>query len=151
MFRYLLGLLIILHLTACDYANRRFIQDSIVFERDTRLPNIGFKPTPEEIQKAESAFFDFLDAKTSNNETIYETHLDEQVPLQEMLRYYKRRYFGLMSVIGEKVIKIEFVFVRCSGQGEWKNIEYTNEQTKDCWWSVQYSIDSEQIYELKLQ
>jgi hypothetical protein len=76
--------------------------------------------------------------------------LDGNVPLQDQLKYYKRRYFGRTSIEGEQIIKIEFVFVRCGGQDEWKKIEYTNDKTKDCWMSVQYSIDHDQIYDLKL-
>jgi len=76
--------------------------------------------------------------------------LDGMVPLQDQLKHYKRRYFGRSSIEGEKVIKIEFVFVRCGGQDEWKKIEYTNDNTKDCWWSVQYNIDRDEIYDLQL-
>lgn len=81
---------------------------------------------------------------------IYVNSLDGKVPLQDQLKCYKRRYFGRTSIEGEKIIKIEFIFVRCGGQNEWKQIEYTNDKTKDCWWSVQYSIDYDQIYDLKL-
>lgn len=92
----------------------------------------------------------YLDNLTKNNKTILVNSLDKKVPLQEQLRYYKRRYFGRTNIEGEKVNKIEFVFVRCGGQDEWKKVNYTNEKTKDCWLSVQYNIDNDSIYDLNL-
>lgn len=150
MLRQTIYILTILLLTCCNNAERRFNQDFVVFESDTRDKDIGFKPTTNQINKAESKLTDYLESKTKNNETIYVNSLDGKVPLQDQLKYYKRRYFGRTSIEGEKIMKIEFVFVRCGGHDEWKQIEYTNDKTKDCWWSVQYSIDYDQIYDLKL-
>lgn len=143
-------ILIILILTCCNNTEGRFAQDFVVFESDTRSKDIGFKPTTNQIKKAEAKLVDYLETKTRNNETIYVTRLERKVPLQDQLKYYKRRYFGRTSIEGEQVIKIEFVFVRCGGQDEWKKIDYTDEHTKDCWWTVQYSIEHDQIYDLGL-
>jgi|SRR5690554_48071 len=149
MLRQTIYILTILFLTCCNNTERRVTQDFIVFESNTRDKDVGFKPTTNQIDKAESKLVDYLETKTKNNETIYVNSLDGKVPLQDQLKYYKRRYFGWTSIEGEQIIKIEFVFVRCGGQDEWKNLEYTNDKTKDCWWSVQYSIDHDQIYDLK--
>ncbi|MDI9868954.1 hypothetical protein [Flectobacillus roseus] len=140
----------ILFLTSCDNGDRQFSQDFVVFESGTRDKNTGFKPTTIQIDKADAKLVEYLEAKTKNNEAIYVNSLDGNVPLQDQLKYYKRRYFGRISIEGEQIMKIEFVFVRCGGQDEWKQIEYTNDKTKECWWSVQYSIDHNEIYDLKL-
>lgn len=124
--------------------------DSVTFDNDPREKDISFKPTTVQIEKAEQRLLEYLDAKTANNQTIYTTNLDKKVPLQEQLKWYKRRYFGRTSIEGDKILKIEFVAVRCGGHDEWKKVEYANETTKDCWWSVQYDIDNDQIYDLKL-
>jgi|SRR5690554_7431538 len=151
MLRQTIYILAILLLTCCNNTGVILTQDFIVLKSDTSDKNIGFKPTTNQIDKAEKKLVDFLESKTKNNETIYINSLDEKVPLQDQLKYYKRRYFGRTSIEGEKIIKIEFVFVRCGGQGEWKKIEYINEETKGCWWSVQYNIDNNQIYDLNLK
>jgi hypothetical protein len=150
MLKQTIFILTILFLTCCNNTQRRYFQDFVVFESDTRAKDIGFKPTTIQIDKAESKLLDYLETKTKTNQTIYINSLDGKVPLQNQLKYYKRRYFGRTSIEGEKIIKIEFVFVRCGGHDDWKKIEYTNNKTKDCWWSVQYNIDHDQIYELKL-
>ncbi|PBQ33236.1 hypothetical protein CNR22_16130 [Sphingobacteriaceae bacterium] len=108
------------------------------------------KPSTRQIEKAEQRLLEYLDAKTADNQKIYTTSLDKKVPLQDQLKWYKRRYFGRTSIEGDKIIKIEFVAVRCGGHDEWKKVEFTNDDTKDCWWSVQYDIDNDQIYDLKL-
>jgi hypothetical protein len=150
MLRQTIYILIILFLTSCNHSERKYYQDFIVFESDTNGREIRFKPTISQIDEAEQKLLDYLETKTKNTQTIFVNSLDEKIPLQDHLKYYKRRYFGLTSIKGEKTIKIEFVFVRCGGQDEWKNVDYTNDITKDCWWSVQYSIDRDQIYDLKL-
>lgn len=96
-------ILAILLLACCNRTETRRTQEFIVFERDTREKDMGFKPT-----------------------------------------------FGRISVNGEHIIKIEFVFVRCGGQGEWEKIAYTNDETKGCWWSVLYNLDRDQIDDLTL-
>jgi hypothetical protein len=150
MLRQTIYILTILFLTSCNDSERKHTQDFVVFESDTRDKDIGFKPTTSQIDEAEQKLLDYLAIKTKTNQTIFVNSLDEKVPLQDQLKYYKRRYFGRTSIEGEKIIKIEFVFVRCGGQDEWKKVDYTNDNTKDCWWSVQYSIDQDQIYDLKL-
>ena len=150
MLRIIIYLWTILLLSCCTNTDKRFIQDFIVFEKDTRVKEIGFKPTKSQIDKAESKLFDYLETRMKNNETIYINSLDEKVPLQDQLKYYKRRYFGLTNSAGEQIIKMELVFVRCGGQDEWKKIEYTSYNTKDCWWSVNYNIKQDQITDLQL-
>lgn len=150
MLRQTVYILTILFLTCCKNTERTFTQDFVVFESDTRDKDVGFKLTTDQIDKAESKLLDYLEAETKSNQTIYVNSLDGKVSLQDQLKYYKRRYFGRTNIEGEKNIKIEFVFVRCGGQDEWKQIEYANDKTRDCWWSVQYSIDHDQIYDLKL-
>ncbi len=124
--------------------------DSVTFDNDPREKDISFRPTTGQIEKAEQKLLEYLNAKTSDNQTIFVNSLDIKVPLQDQLKYYKRRYFARTSIEGDKIMKIEFVFVRCGGTDEWRKIEYTNDDTKDCWWSVQYDIDHDQIYDLKL-
>jgi len=138
-------------LTCCNNSERRLNQEFVVFENDTRDKEIGFKPTTNQIDKAELKLLDYLETKTNNNQTIYVNSLDNKVPLQQQLKYYKRRYFGVTNSAGEKIIKIEFVFVRCGGQDEWKQIDYTNDKTNGCWWTVQYNINHDQIYNLNLR
>ena len=150
MLRQTIYILTILFLTSCSDSERKHTQDFVVYESDTRDKDIGFKPTTSQIDDAEQKLIDYLQTKTKTNQTIFVNSLDGKVPLQEQLKYYKRRYFGRTSIEGEKIIKIEFVFVRCGGQDEWKKVDYTNDNTKDCWWSVQYSVDHDQIYDLKL-
>ena len=150
MLKQTIYILAILLLICCNNSARRFTQDFIVFESDTRDKDIGFKPTTSQIDEAEKKLHEYLKAKTKTNETIFINSLDGKVPLQNQLKYYKRRYFGRTSIEGEQIIKIEFVFVRCGGQDEWKKVDYTNDNTKECWWSVQYNVDQDQIYDLKL-
>jgi hypothetical protein len=144
-------ILTILLLTSCNGNERGFLQDFVVFYSDTRLQEIGFRPTMFQIKKAESKLLDYLKTKTKNNETIYVNSLDGRIPLQDKLRYYKRRYFGRTSNAGEQIIKIEFVFVRCGGHDEWKQITYTSDKTKACWRSVEYNIDKKEIFNLNLK
>ncbi|QGW27508.1 hypothetical protein [Phnomibacter ginsenosidimutans] len=150
MLRQTIYILTILFLMSCNDSERRHTQAFVVYESDTRDKDIGFKPTTTQIDDAEKKLLDYLETKTKTNQTIFVNSLDGKVPLQDQLKYYKRRYFGRTSIEGEKIIKIEFVFVRCGGQDEWKKVDYTNDNTKDCWWSVQYSVDHDQIYDLKL-
>lgn len=150
MLRQISYILVFIFLTSCDNPDKRFIQDFIVFEKDTRVKEIGFKPTKSQIDKAESKLFDYLETRMKNNETIYINSLNGKVPLQDQLKYYKRRYFGLTNSAGEQIVKMELVFVRCGGQDEWKKIEYTSDKTKDCWWSVNYNIKHDQIRDLQL-
>ena len=151
MFRHIIYILTILLLTSCNNLEKKFTQDFVVFESDTRDKDIGFKPTTAQIEKAELKLLDYLNLKTKADQTILINSLiDGKVPLQDQLKYYKRRYFGRTSIEGDKIIKIEFVFVRCGGHEEWKKIEYTNDKTKGCWWSVQYNIEHDQIYDLTL-
>jgi hypothetical protein len=121
----------------------------VVFESDTRGKTIGFKPTSDQIDQAESRLFDYLETQTELNQTIYIYTLGDKEPLQDRLKFYKRRYFGAINNEGEKIITIEFVFVRCGGHEEWKKIGYTNHKTKSCWWSVKYSLKYDRIYDLK--
>jgi hypothetical protein len=137
------------YLTSCNNTERNFDQKFIVYKSDTRTKDIGFKPTTNQINKANTKLLNYLDTKSKNNQTVFKNSLEGKVPLQNQLKYYKRRYFGQINIGGEQIIKIEFVFVRCGGQDEWKKIEYTNVQTKDCWWSVIYNIDKDQILDLK--
>jgi hypothetical protein len=150
MLRQTIYILTILFLASCNDSERTLNQEFIVFDRDTRDKDIGFKPTTSQIDVAEQKLLHYLETKTKTNQTIYINSFDGKVPLQEQLKYYKRRYFGRTSIEGEKIIKIEFVFVRCGGRDEWKKMDYTNDNTKDCCWSVQYNVDHEQIYALKL-
>lgn len=124
--------------------------DTIIFDNDPKEKDISFTPTIVQIEKAETKLLEYLAAKTVDNQTIYVTNFEEKIPLQNELKYYKRRYFGRTSIEGDKIIKIEFVFVRCGGHDDWKKVGYANETTKECWWSVQYDIDNDQIYDLKL-
>ncbi len=150
MLRTTLYILTIFIFGSCNNIDRTKIQDFVVFENDSREKDICFKPTNIQIEKAEKSLFMYLDNLTKNNKTILVNSLDKKVPLQKQLWYYKRRYFGRTNIEGEKVNKIEFVFVRCGGQDEWKKVNYTNEKTKDCWLSVQYNIDNDSIYDLNL-
>ena len=150
MLRQIMYILVITFLTGCNNSGKRFAPDFIVFENDTCATDIGFKPTASQIDSAESKLVEYLVTKTKNNETIYVNSLEGKVPLQEQLKYYKRRYFGRTSIEGGRLIKIEFVFVRCGGQDEWKKMDYTNDKTKECWWCVEYSIGRNQIYSLNL-
>lgn len=122
----------------------------IAFADDPREKDICFKPTSGQIERAEKKLVDYLNSKTENNQTIFVYRLDEKIPLQDYLHYYKRRYFGRTNIEGIKIIKIEFVFVRCGGREEWKQIEYTTNDTRECWWSVQYDLDNDQIFDLNL-
>jgi len=149
MVRQAICIVIILFLTCCSNKGKSR-SDFIVFESNIPGKGGGFKPTTNQIDKAESKLLSYLGAKTKNKETIYINSLDGKVPLQDQLKYYKRRYFGNTSIEGEQIIKIEFVFVRCGGREEWKKIDYTKDETKDCWWSVLYNIDRNQVYDLKL-
>lgn len=126
------------------------MQEFVVFEADTRDKDIAFKPTKKQIDKAESKLIEYLVTKEKNNQTVFASSLNGKAPLQDLLKYYKRRYSGRTSIEGEKILKIEFIFVRCGGQNDWKEIEYTSDRTKECWWSVQYSIDRDLIYGLNL-
>lgn len=135
---------------SCNDSERKHNQDFVIFESDPHDKDIGFKPTISQIDEAEQKLFNYLEMKTKTNQTIFINSLNIKVPLQDQLKYYKRRYFGRTSIEGEKIIKIEFVFVRGGGQNEWKKVNYTNDNKKDHYWSVQYSIDHEQIYDLKL-
>lgn len=144
----LAAIAITLLLACCNRSETGRNQEFIVFERDTRDKDMGFKPTTQQIDQAETKLVEYLETKTRNNQTIYVRSLDENMPLQDRLVYYKRRYFGRISVNGERIIKIEFVFVRCGGQGEWEKIAYTNDETKGCWWSVLYNLDRDQIDDL---
>ncbi|MBD8083317.1 hypothetical protein IC610_12915 [Chryseobacterium sp. GCR10] len=150
MLKQTIYILTILFLTGCNNSERKHAQNFVIFESDTKDKYIGFRPKKSQIDDAEQMLLDYLETKTKTNQTIFVTSLDKKVPLQDQLKYYKRRYFGQTNGEGEKTIKIEFVFVRCGGQDEWKKIGYTNVKTKDCWWSVKYSIDNDQIYDLKL-
>jgi hypothetical protein len=151
MLRQTIYILTILFLTSCNDSERKHTQDFVVFESDTRDKDIGFKPTTSQIDEAEQKLLDYLEMKTKTNQTIFVNSLDGKVPLQDQLKYYKRRYFGRTSIEGDHIIKIEFVLVRCGGQDEWKKIGYTNEEIKGCWWSVQYNMDTNQIYDLNLR
>ena len=149
MFRQTLYILTIgLFLSCSDLKTGR--PDSVTFDTDPREKDISFTPTNGQIENAEDKLINYLTSKTAENQTIFITKLGEKIPLQDELKYYKRRYFGRTSIEGDKIIKIEFVAVRCGGHDEWKKVEYANEITKDCWWSVQYDIDNDQIYDLKL-
>jgi len=150
MVRQAIYILTILFLTCCSNTERNFAQDFIVFESNAYGKDGGFTPTITQIDKANLKLLNYLDTKTKNKETIYINSLDGKVPLQDQLKYYKRRYFGRTTIEGEQIIRIEFVFVRCGGQEEWKKIDYTKDETKDCWWSVLYNIDHNQVYDLKL-
>lgn len=149
MLRQTLYILIIRLLIGCtDSKTSR--PDSVTFDNDPREKDICFIPTSSQIEKAETRLKEYLSTKSEENQTIYVAELDKKIPLQDELKFYKRRYFGRTSIEGDKIIKIEFVFVHCGGHDDWKKVEYANETTKDCWWSVQYDIDNDQIFDLKL-
>ena len=150
MIRKRVYILACIFLYCCKNPDKRFIHDFIVFEGDIREKNGGFKPTAEQIDKAGSRLFDYLEKKTKDKETIFIQSLYGKVPLQNQLKYYQRRYFGQNSLDGNQIVKIEFVFVRCGGQDQWKKIDYTNED-QGCWWSVQYNLKSNKIYDLNLR
>lgn len=118
MLKTTLRILTISLLSACNNINRTKTQDYVVFENDSREKDISFKPTNNDIEKAEKRLFEHLDNLTKNNKTILVNNLDKKIPLQENLRYYKRRYFGKMNNQGEQIIEIEFVFIRCGGTDE---------------------------------
>jgi hypothetical protein len=137
--------LIFLAIIACDTAPRQ----GIIFESHPNEKDPAFKPTNAQIDKAENKLKAYLLEKTKSNETIYENVFSEKIPLEERLKFYNRRYFGRVNIEDEQVILIEFVFVRCGGSEEWKKIEYAREDNKECWWSVQYNIDRDEIYDLR--
>jgi len=143
MLRNIHYILTILLLTCCTNTERKFAQDFIII-------NEGFTPTINQIDKANSKLLNYLETKTKNGETIYINSLDGKVSLQDQLKYYKRRYIGKKTTEGEQIIRIEFVFVRCGGQDEWKKIQYTKDGAKDCWWSVLYNADRDEVYSLTL-
>ncbi|OJU74614.1 MAG: hypothetical protein BGO09_04665 [Bacteroidetes bacterium 47-18] len=118
MLKTTLRILTISLLSACNNIDRTKTQDYVVFENDSREKDISFKPTNNDIEKAEKRLFEHLDNLTKNNKTILVNNLDKKIPLQENLRYYKRRYFGKMNNQGEQIIEIEFVFIRCGGTDE---------------------------------
>lgn len=118
MLKTTLRILTISLLSACNNIDRTKTQDYVVFENDSREKDISFKPTNNDIEKAEKRLFEHLDNLTKNNKTILVNNLDKKIPLQENLRYYKRRYFGKINNQGEQIIEIEFVFIRCGGTDE---------------------------------
>lgn len=142
-------IIIILVLLSCTDKGHEHDQDVVVFESDTRGKNIGFKPTSDQIDQAESRLVDYLETQTELNQTIYIENFGKKVPLQDRLKFYKKRYFGAITHEGEKIITTEFVFGRCGGHEEWRKIGYTNHKTKSCWWSVRYSLKYDRIYDLK--
>jgi hypothetical protein len=145
-----LFILLILALSMSCSNSKTSRPDYIIFDADPLEKDLAFRPSVEQIDQAEAKLMEYLEEKTKDNQTIYISALDGDEPLQDQLKHYKRRYFGRTSIEGDKIIKIQFVFVRCAGGDDWKKPEYANEQTKDCGFSVQYNIDNEQIYDLQL-
>ncbi len=153
MLKYIYIILILVTVLSCDSDSRQFFDDGYegyVFESDPNEKDISYVPSNAQINKAENKLREYLENRTKNNETIFENILNEKVPLEQRLKYYKRRYFGRINIENEKIIKIEFVFVRCGGHEDWKKIEYTAGQNKGCWWSVQYNVNSDDIYDLDI-
>ena len=135
---------------SCKSSIRKKVPEIVVYERNTRKEEIGFKPRTTQIDSAELRLLEYLDSKAKVDQTVFVNSLGVKVPLQDQLKYYKRRYFGGINNNGERILLIEFVFVRCGEQNEWKKINYTNDQTKGCWWSVKYSSDRNEIFDLQL-
>ena len=130
----------ILILTNCVSSESKFNSKFVVFESDNSGGSIGFKPTTALIEKANQKLIECLETKIASNQTILVDGLDGKESLLDELKYYKRRYVGLLDENGDEIIKIEFVFVRCGGQDEWKHINYTKDNPDGCWWSVQYNL-----------
>jgi hypothetical protein len=149
MLRQTLSILILALFLSCTDSKTR-PQDFVIFESDPKEKDIPFTPTTGQIEKAETKLVEYLKARTAADQTVYVNQPGQKIPLQNELKYYNRRYFGRTSIEGDRIIKIEFVFVRCGGDDDWKKVEYVNETTKECWWSVQYDIDNDQIYDLEL-
>lgn len=152
LIKYIYTAFALLIFISCDNSSRQIFKDGyegFVFESDPDEKDISFVPSSSEIESAEDKLMEYLKERTKNNETIFEDVFGEKIPLENRLKYYKRRYFGRKSIENQKIIKIELVFVRCGANEEWKQEKYTKEDNKECWWSVQYSIDNDEIYDFK--
>lgn len=99
-----------------------------------------FFPTENEIEEFNNGLKKYLDDKTQQNATIYYFVLNEKIPLQQALKYYKRRVFGKIMPNKNKLVIVEFVFTRCAGGEEWRKKDYTNFDNKACWWFAEYNL-----------
>ena len=120
-------------------------ENQMVFPEDSRNELESFEPTPDEIGRFENELLSYLEDLTKNGTGYEQNVLDEVHPLEYSLGWFKRRYFGRVNAGGEREMFVELVFVRCGGSGEWKTIDYPNEDNYGCWWSVEYDIEKNEI------
>lgn len=78
MLKTTLRILTLSLLSACNNIDKTKTQDYVVFENDSREKDISFKPTNNDIEKAEKRLFEHLDNLTKNNKTILVNNLDKK-------------------------------------------------------------------------
>jgi hypothetical protein len=104
-----------------------------------------FTPSNNDILEFEDGFKAYLNKRTAENSTIYDTELGKKVPLQDRLKYYKKRVFGKIMPNNDKILTVEYVSVRCGGGKKWRELLYTADEDKDCWWFVQYNLTGKYV------
>lgn len=121
-----------------------------MFSEHPEGKDISFIPSNSDIEVMESALRNELKKRISEGTPVKINVLGKEESLETRLKYYKRRYFGRVSIEGEKFIKTEYVFIRCAGNDKWKNIHFTSELNKECWWSTNYSLERNLIISIKV-
>lgn len=117
------------------------------FATDTRSTFETFVPNQAEIASFEKELKEHLEGLTNSGKGFEHNVLNEVHPLEYSLGWFKRRYFGRIEN-GIRKIVVELVFVRCGAAEEWKQIDYPKESNAECWWSVDYDLDKNEIQKI---
>jgi hypothetical protein len=150
--KIIISILLFVFLISCEGTERNHLPDKefiVVYESDSRTNLKSFNPSPEEIETFEKGLMSHLTKKTKNGKGITDPVFEKTEPLENRLKYYKRRYFGRINKSGVKIMFVEFVFIRCGGSEEWKNLEYTNSDNQECWWSTEFNLETKKVKRLR--
>ena len=108
----------------------------------------SFTPSDKEIYEFETSLRLHLEKLTSAGNGFERNVFERMHPLEYSLGWFKRRYFGIIDN-GTRKIFVELVFVRCGGSEDWEKIDYPSDANFECWWSVEYDIEKNEIEKIK--
>jgi hypothetical protein len=144
----LFTLLFCLAFFSCSKGQREIATNDyngIIYPQHPYDKDISFIPSIGEMEILEKNL-------TKNLENILATEKDtselkNKAMIRKDLKRYKRRYFGRISIEGEKIIMVEFIHPDIIEKEEWKKPIWSVDGGGYIFWRIQYRLKEEEFYD----
>lgn len=119
--------------------------DVAIFPKGYELYGFGkrFKPTKEEIAKAEQALKMQLKEINKN-----QPNQSSSPVIHKNLKKYKRQYIGFYDENGKKCLLINCFWADDKNDDHWVNDLVQVEDGGSYYWEIKYSVDDDQLFDL---